>query len=236
MKLIQETQNLYRLTRFGMVNCFLVREAEGFTLIDTGLRGSAPVILQAASSLGTPIRRIALTHAHIDHVGSLDALLASLPGIEFVIAKRESRLLKRDFTLDTGETGKALHGFTGANATPTRLLAEGDRVSSLQAIASPGHTPGHFSYLDLRDNSLIAGDAFVTQGGLIAAGVFKPFFPFSAIFSWNATIAAQSADKLRALKPPLLATGHGVTLFAPARELDRAVKEAFRQHPQAANK
>src|SRR5207244_5596339 len=97
------TKNLVRLTRFGMVNCFLVREDDGFTLIDTGVAASAPGIRKAAQSLGAPIRRILLTHAHIDHVGSLDALVGEYPGMEFAVGKRESRLLRKDFSLDAGE-------------------------------------------------------------------------------------------------------------------------------------
>ena len=71
-----------RIRRFGIVNAFLVREDDGLTLIDTTLPRSAKAILSAASALGAPIVRIALTHAHADHVGSLDALAAALPGVE----------------------------------------------------------------------------------------------------------------------------------------------------------
>jgi glyoxylase-like metal-dependent hydrolase (beta-lactamase superfamily II) len=233
MRAIKETGNLFRLTRFGVINCFLVRESDGFTLVDTGLRGTAESILRTADHLGATIRRIALTHAHVDHIGSLDALVARLPGVELVIGKRETRLLARDFTLDKEETGKKLFGFPGASAHPTRLLAEGDRVGSLMAVASPGHTPGHLAYLDVRDNSLLAGDSFTTQTGLVVAGVFKPVFPFPALFSWNASVCAMSATKLRGLNPALLAVGHGRTLFSPAREMDLALAEAYRQHPEA---
>ncbi len=82
MKAIQETKNLFRLTRFGMVNCFLVRENDGLTLVDTGVAGSAHGIRQAARQMGAPICRIVLTHAHLDHVGSTDALARELPGRE----------------------------------------------------------------------------------------------------------------------------------------------------------
>jgi len=233
MKVIQETDNLIRLTRFGMLNCFLVREADGFTLVDTGLRGSAGMILRAAEKLGEAIKRIVLTHAHIDHIGSLDALMAALPSAELAIGTRESRLLAKDLRLDEGEMGKTLIGYTGARARPSRLLAEGDRAGSLRAVASPGHTPGHMAFLDVRDNSLIAGDAFTTQTGLLVAGVFKPLFPFPALFSWNATLAVASAAKLQGLNPTLLAVGHGRTLFSLAREMDLALEEAYRQHPEA---
>jgi glyoxylase-like metal-dependent hydrolase (beta-lactamase superfamily II) len=233
MRVVQETENLFRLTRFGMINCFLVREADGFTLVDTGLRGSAAAILPAATRLGASIRRIVLTHAHGDHVGSLDSLMAALPSAELAIGKREARLLAKDLSLDADEKGKTLFGFTGARAQPGVLLVEGDRIGSLKAIASPGHTPGHMAYLDVRDNSLIAGDAFTTQTGLVVAGVFKPIFPFPALFSWNAVLSAKSAAKLRGLNPSVLAVGHGPTIASPAREMDLALEEAFRQHPEA---
>jgi glyoxylase-like metal-dependent hydrolase (beta-lactamase superfamily II) len=233
MKVIQETENLVRLTRFGMINCFLVREADGFTLVDTGLRGSASAILRAAAKLGASIRRIVLTHAHIDHIGSLDSLMAALPSIELAIGQREARLLAKDLSLDAGEKGKTLLGFTGAKARPGRLLVEGDRVGSLQAIASPGHTPGHMAYIDVRDNALVAGDAFTTQTGVVVAGVFKPLFPFPALFSWNAVMSAKSAAKLRGLKPRILSVGHGPTISSPVREIETALEEAFRQHPTA---
>jgi len=229
MKLIQDTKDLFRLTRFGMLNCFLVREDGGLTLVDTGISGTAPGILRAARTLGAPIRRIILTHAHIDHVGSADTLIHELPEVEFAVGQRESRLLRRDFSLDAGETGKRLFGFPGVRSQPARVLMDGDRVGSLQAIFSPGHTPGHMAFLDVRDGSLIAGDAFVTQVGVIAAGVFKVYFPFAALFSWNRVFAAESARKLRDLKPTRLAVGHGKTVESPLAAMDRAVELAFRQ-------
>ena len=152
---------------------------------------------------------------------------------EFAIGKREARLLAKDLSLDAGENGKTLFGFTGAKSRPGRLLVEGDRVGSLKAVASPGHTPGHMAYLDVRDNTLIAGDAYTTQTGVVVAGVFKPLFPFPALFSWNAALSAKSAAKLRELNPSRLAVGHGPTIASPAREMNLALEEAFRQHPKA---
>jgi glyoxylase-like metal-dependent hydrolase (beta-lactamase superfamily II) len=229
MKIIRETDRLFRLTRFGMVNCFLVSEGDGLTLVDTGLTGSSTKILKAANQLGAPIRRIVLTHAHIDHVGSLDALCAALPQPELLVGAREARLLAGDLSLLPGESGKPLFGFIRVNSRPTRLLNEGDRIGSLEAIASPGHSPGHFSFLDSRDDSLIVGDAFTTQMGIVAAGAFKPLFPFPAIFSWNREVAADSARKLRAHNPTRLASGHGPTIENPLAAMDAAIELAFRQ-------
>ena len=90
---------LTRLPHVFPVNCYLVREGDGLTLIDAALPGSAPAILAAARKHGLPIKRIVLTHAHMDHVGSLDALHEALPDAEVLISERDARMLAGDKSL-----------------------------------------------------------------------------------------------------------------------------------------
>jgi len=47
---------LTRLPHVFPVNCYLVREDDGLTLVDVALPGSAPAIRAAARKLGAPIR------------------------------------------------------------------------------------------------------------------------------------------------------------------------------------
>jgi glyoxylase-like metal-dependent hydrolase (beta-lactamase superfamily II) len=90
------SDNLIQLNRLGFVNAFLVREDDGFTLVDTTLSGNAGAIVEAAGAAGLPIVRIALTHAHGDHIGSLDALNAELPDAEVILGAREFRLVEQE--------------------------------------------------------------------------------------------------------------------------------------------
>lgn len=232
MKTTAYGEHLIQLTRLPHVfpvNCYLVRETDGFTLIDTTIGGSARAILAAATQLGAPIMRLALTHAHLDHVGSLDALHAALPDAEVLVPAREARFLSGDRSLDPQETRGALRGAWKICTTrPTRLLQPGDRIQSLEVIASPGHTPGHVSFLDTRERTLIAGDAFQTRGGIAVSGVIQPLFPFPAMATWHKPTALASARALRALEPRLLAVGHGVLLPDPLLAMDRAIARAAR--------
>jgi len=95
-------------------------------------------------------------------------------------------------------------------------------------VASPGHTPGHIAFLDVRDRSLIAGDAFQTRGGIAVSGDLRLLFPFPAMATWNRQTALASAVALRALNPSLLGVGHGPTLSEPAAAMDRAIEAARR--------
>jgi glyoxylase-like metal-dependent hydrolase (beta-lactamase superfamily II) len=220
--------NLVQLTRLGSVNAYLVREDDGLTLIDTMVPRSEKAILAAAKELGAPIVRIALTHVHGDHIGSLDALHAALPDAEVAVGARETRTIGgADKSLDAGEPQAKIKGsYPKVTTRPTRELVPGDKVGSLEVVAAPGHTPGHIAFFDPRERDLIAGDAFQTLGGIAVAGVIRPLFPFVAMATWHKPTARESARALRALDPSRLAVGHGRVLEQPGAEMDRAIEEA----------
>lgn len=224
MRVQKHGNNLIQLTYYGFVNVYLVREADGFTLVDTALESCASSIVQVARQCGQSIARILLTHAHADHSGGLDALHALVPDAECIVPARDARFLAGNMSLDPGEPPDKLRGGWVLRKTqPSRLLHEGDRVGSLEVIATPGHTPGHMSFLDIRNRTLIAGDAFDTVAGLAVSGTLKPLFPLVALATWQKELALASARKLRALEPAHLAVGHGRVLTDPLVAMDRAI-------------
>jgi glyoxylase-like metal-dependent hydrolase (beta-lactamase superfamily II) len=230
MKMTRHTPNLVRLTRLGAVNAFLVVEDDGLTLVDTMIGGSQDAILAAARDLGVPIARIALTHAHGDHVGSVDALTAALPNATVAISTRDARFLTGDKTLDPGEPESKLSGgYPKIETRPGLLLVPGDRIGSLEVIAAPGHTPGHVAFLDTRDRTLIAGDAYSTLGGVATTAKINPRFPLPGLATWDNPTTLRTAKELRALDPARLAVGHGTVVENPGAAMDAAIAKAERR-------
>jgi glyoxylase-like metal-dependent hydrolase (beta-lactamase superfamily II) len=213
-----------RASRFGFVNAYLVDEADGLTVIDTLLPKSGKVVLAKADELGRPIVRIALTHAHGDHIGSVDELASQIPDAEVLISARDARLMAGDMSLDPGEPVDKLRGsYPGAKTKPSRELVPGDRVGSLEVIAAPGHTPGHIAFLDTRDNTLYCGDAYSTLGGLATTAKPNWRFPLPALATWHRPTALETAKALRAMEPGRIAPGHGKVVESPAAAMDRAI-------------
>jgi glyoxylase-like metal-dependent hydrolase (beta-lactamase superfamily II) len=216
-------ETLTQLTRFGLVNAYLVREDDGFTLVDTTMAKTGAALIAAARDAGAPIRRIALTHGHGDHVGSLDELKATL-GADVTVLMPEL-----DARIHAGEQvgdGKPKGSWPKLATVPDVRLTPGDRVGSLEVVPSPGHTPGHVAFLDTRDRTLLAGDVFTTFGSVQVSNHFYWRFPLAAMATNDKAQDLASARTLRALDPQLLVVGHGPAVRSPAGQMEKAIERA----------
>ena len=146
------------------------------------------------------------------------------------MSERDARIMAGDKSLDPAEAGKGkIKGsLPGAKTRPGRTLAAGDRVGSLEVLATPGHTPGHISLIDTRDRTLYTGDAYYTLGGVATAATANLLFPGLVVATWDKPTAVESARALRELEPSALATGHGPLVVSPGAQMDAAIAKASR--------
>jgi glyoxylase-like metal-dependent hydrolase (beta-lactamase superfamily II) len=166
----------------GLANTYLIDAPEGLTLIDTGFPNGAEKILAAIRQLGrapSDLRHIIATHAHLDHIGSLAAIVRAtgartyMHALDAPIAARGAGF--RPLTAAPGLLpGLLFKLFTRSNRSvePCRIdqtVADGEVLpiaGGLQVVHVPGHCAGQIALLWIERRVLFTGDACTNILGL----------------------------------------------------------------------
>jgi glyoxylase-like metal-dependent hydrolase (beta-lactamase superfamily II) len=176
----------------GYVNSFIIDGDEGVVLVDTLLPKKEGLIAEALKEIGRSfddVTAILLTHSHADHVGSAAAIKAGSDAVLYA-AEADAPAIRGDERPPSPPTPlyvvpltwlmRALPGAQPADVDHYVFEASGDRLpGDLRPIDTPGHTPGHTSYLLDRDGGvLFVGDAARTsRDGEVVRGYFNRSTP-----------------------------------------------------------
>ncbi len=211
--------------RASIANVYFAGTRDSWVLIDTGVPGWGPKIRAAAEKRfgETKPKAILLTHGHFDHAACAMELAKfwEVPvyahRMEFPYLTGQSAYPQKDPTV--GGAMAFLSRFFPSRTvnigTVLKELPESHEIPGLAGwrwIEAPGHAPGQVCFWQEAGRIIVAGDALATVDldswrKLIAwkQEIAKPPSPFN--YNWE--LARQSVLTIAALKPRILACGHG---------------------------
>jgi hydroxyacylglutathione hydrolase len=138
-------------------NCFIIGDEESGTgaIIDPG--DEAARIAMAVEQTGLEIGSIIVTHAHIDHVGAVTALVDEYACPVLMHAEAEPML-------DGLPTQAMMMGLRFGKVPTVDRYVEDEEVLEvgaleLRSLYTPGHAPGHLAFYVEDEGLVLSGDA-----------------------------------------------------------------------------
>jgi len=178
-------------------HCYLIKDAQGLTLIDSSLPGRGDDILREIKQIGfqaSDLKRILLTHGDMDHIGNAP-MLQKATGCKVYASEEEVLLI-------TGQMRRAEMKeklFQSSGFIPPEMSVLPEELEEYQIIPSPGHTTGHVCYL--YQKVLFAGDCCTTESGTLEGPDPK--------FTENLVLAEKSYRQVLKYAFDWICPGHG---------------------------
>ncbi|MEW6350757.1 MAG: MBL fold metallo-hydrolase [Thermodesulfobacteriota bacterium] len=204
---------------------------DDFSLVDCGLMGMGSYKLEQLDKAGvalSKVRRIVMTHTHLDHIGCLPELLKDIPHAEVWMHKDEALYLERgDDRIVFGNSmfeamiraqmsiPKDLFRFT------IHRKLEGEEILDLGGVSFrvvhvPGHSAGSIGLFNEEHRMFMSGDTIYADG---AIGRYD-------LHSANPAELRQSLEKIAKLGIDILLPCHNRIV---PRGADSMVKNTVRQ-------
>ncbi len=176
----------------GYVNSYIVDGDEGVVLVDTLLPKKESLIAEGLSGIGRSfedVMAILVTHSHADHSGSAAAVKAEA-GADLYASEADAPAIRGDIKPPSPPTpvyvkplAVVMSLMPGPPAVAVDHFVSEEEANplpgDLRAVDTPGHTPGHTSFLlDREGGVLFVGDAAkATRDGRVIRGYFNRSIP-----------------------------------------------------------
>lgn len=209
-------------------NWVVLAEEDGVALIDAGYPADTDFVLDTVRYAGhdlDDLRRVYVTHGHVDHVGGIPGILARYPHVEVLAHADELDNVRGPVRqqVTPAEIGGRL-----ASPRVLRWLARAIRSDALRPTTVPtaraftgadfdgraitplpaeGHTDGSTAYLLPAANAIVTGDAVVSRHDTQPASWSPRPRMITPFFTADQSRAIESARALPI--PEILLPGHG---------------------------
>ncbi len=230
------------LHRIGsdFVNCYLVDDAAGVTIVDAGLPGHWRELEAELTQLGRSldhVRGVVLTHGDTDHIGFAEQLRQL--GVAVHVHELDAARARGEVKKPNSGWGpikvRPLLGFLWYSARRGGLrikpvaevvsFTDGttlDLPGSPRIVHLPGHTPGSVAVHVPAVDAVFVGDAMTTRNVLTGERGPRP-----APFTLQPQDAIESIVRLEDVQATWVLPGHGPPW-------DGGVSDAIREYRQAA--
>jgi glyoxylase-like metal-dependent hydrolase (beta-lactamase superfamily II) len=152
-------------------NCYILRESEtakDCLIVDAGLEPGELIDFFRQNKLN-PVA-IVLTHGHIDHIAGVAAFRAEFPTIKVYIHKLDADMLTKANSNLSAMMGEAFSTEPADMFIEDKSIVEEAGIK-LEALHTPGHTPGGICLYSKNDGIVFTDDA------LFADSVGRTDFP-----------------------------------------------------------
>jgi glyoxylase-like metal-dependent hydrolase (beta-lactamase superfamily II) len=222
---VELAPGVWRIPLIGdLVNGFMLRDDDGqVTLIDMGVGSSGKKIVAALRSIGSDpsdVTRLMLTHCHPDHAGGT-AYMSKETGLPVDVHADDAEYVRSGTLPDTDPTSRVGRLFRKLPEPKMEKVPVGEELTDgqvvpfaggIRVIHTPGHSPGHASYLHEDSGTLITGDAIFN--------VLGRRWPMKFLCT-NFAMTKQTAHRLGELEYSVAAFTHGPEIREQPREAIR---------------
>lgn len=224
--------DVYRMTDLRMANVYLLVTGEDLLLVDSGMPGDAKQIdaqMQEQGFAVSALRAIVLTHAHVDHVGSVPELVRRC-GAQVFAHAQEVPYVERTQSLPTASLPRRAMNWLSERLMGRqpachvdRALEDGETLAALgglQVIHTPGHTPGSICLYQPERQLLFTGDTLFNHNPITGRGSLQ--LPPSMLILDRDALRA-SLRRLATLPVQVLCAGHGKPILEGAGDQIRGL-------------